>query len=503
MVQVPDAIRPYTRALQKFHFWILVAVAPLVLLPMLFLARAGMSSQIESQRNKIKSSLESVEAIFRQAPHANEKWSQQIGARAGEINDETFQVWRRLWESQKPLRSWPESLGSDFVKSASSLKVNGVLKRSLLERYQNGIRPIVRQLPARMGADELMSDASSEDGMRGPRVQPLERGLEEAPPSLLQWSGEDQQQLFDSFNWEEPPSTLQVVMAQEELWMYGVLCDVIRKVNSIPVAADPKAVITPANIAMPFIAELKVGYPAAEDDPGGVAAQRILRIKPAGSSAFGDDMGFAESMPDSMMESEGGMQGRPPHPRFTSVGAGGRGSAMAMMPETFEGEFTDSAAEASPDDALKNWVYVDLDGKPLMGADLADNPSTQMLRLMPFVLRATIDQRALDALLVELASAPVLIDTRQLRVNADESAVGDFAGRGSSRSGFPGASRPRRGRPSRMGDAPGMGGVGGDRARLHDADVELRGTLAIVMRPDAALLQVSSGSNQANEERSE
>jgi hypothetical protein len=348
-------------------------------------------------------------------------------------------------------------LGNDFVKAASSLATDASLRRSLLERYQNGIRPVVRQLPGRMGADELMSDAASNEGLPAPRRQPVDRGQEENPPSLLQWSGEDQQQLFTSFDWEEPPSTTQVVMAQEELWMYGVLCDVIRNVNSVPVATDPKAVITPANIAIPLVQELKVGYPAAEDDPGGRASQRILRIQKVGGSGEGD-MPFSETM----VGPEGESAGRPAHPRFSGAGAGGRGMPMGRGP--------------------------DLEGKPLSASELAAAPASQIFRLMPFVLRTTIDQRALDALLVELASAPVPIDTRQVRINADGSSGGDFGGRGSG--------RPQGPQSARFSVPSGDGSPGGDRARLHDVSVELRGTLAIVMRPDPSLVKVGDDGGQ-------
>jgi hypothetical protein len=489
MVQIPDTIRPYVTILQKFHFWMLAALAPLVLLPLLFVAQAGIAQKIQTQRGKIKSSMDAVTAIFDNKPHPNEKWSEQIGSRAKEINDETLQVWEQLWKAQEPLRQWPESLGNDFVKAAASLPPGGSLRRSLLERYQNGIRPVVRLLPERMGADELMAEAASDEGPRAPRRQPVDRGEMEEPPSLLQWSGEDQQQLFTSFDWEEPPSTTQVVMAQEELWMYGVLCDVIRKVNSRPVAADPSAVITPANLAIPLVEELKVGYPAAEDDPGGKMSQRILRIQRSGGG-LGEETPFSGDMME--MGAGGEAAGRPPHPRFG--GGGGRGGPMGMMPGGSD-EFGESAADGSPDDALKNWVYVDLDGKPLTASDLASASTSNILRLMPFVLRATIDQRALDALLVELASAPVPIDTRQVRINADQASGGDFGGRGSGR---------RRGiRPPRSSNRMGGDGIGGDRARLHDVNVELRGTLAIVMRPDPKLLTADADDGGGEGEDSE
>lgn len=469
MVQIPDSVRPYVLGIQKFHFWILAALVPLVLLPLLFMAQAGISQKIESQRSKIKSSLDSVTAILGKTPHPNEKWSEQIGARAREINDETLQVWEQLWKAQAPLRQWPESLGNDFVKAASSLAPNGALKRSLRERYQNEIRPIPRQLPSRMGVDDLMGDVAADN-----RAQPLDPGQPLRPSSLAQWNGADQQELFSSFDWAALPSTTQVVMAQEELWMYGVLCDVIRKVNSVPVAADAQAVITPANITIPFIQQLKVGYLAAEDDPGGGRGQRILRAQQAASS--GGEM----PPPEAMMGTEGAAAGRPPHPRFGGGGAARGGMPMGMTPPGLDGA-GDPAADASQDDAFKHWVYVDLEGNPLMADALAAAPMSRILRLMPFVLRVTIDQRGLDRLLVELASAPVPIDTRQVRINVDQPLGGDVGGR------------------SRSGSQPDT--TAGDRARLQDVSVELRGTVAIVMPPDPSLLKV--GDDGGQEEGSE
>ena len=134
------------------------------------------------------------------------------------------------------------------------------------------------------------------------------------------------------------------------------------------------------------------------------------------------------------------------------------------------------AAEASPDDALKSWVYVDLKGKPLTAADLAAAPYSKMLRLMPFLLVITIDQRAIDSLMVELASAPVPIDTRQVRINTD-------------------AQRPGLG--DGIGMAPQPGAAGGDAQRLHDVRVELRGTLAIVMPPDPAVIGLAKAEDEA------
>lgn len=461
MVQIPDSIRPIVTMWVRVHFWILAALAPLVLLPTLFVAKAGMVGKIEAQRGKIKGAMDSLKGITGQSPHPNEKWAKEISKRARQIDEETEQVWESLWEVQKPIRQWPD-LGADFVARATSLKPGGTLPRFLLERYQNDIRSVVRKLPARMHADELMpEDAGGEGAAVGGQPSPPVRGPVAVGPdgrqkddssSLLQWNPADQQRLYESFNWKATPSTTQVKLAQEELWMYGVLCDVIAKVNS--------SGSNPANIPIPMVDQLQVGYPAAEDDPGGQKRSRIMRVA---AGAGGIDGGMA---PDAMLgvadpASTGAI--RPPHPRFG--GAPGAGGMPAAPPEPGMNASDGGAA----DDALKSWVYVDLDGKPLTAADLEAAPYARLIRLMPFVLSITIDQRALDSLLVELASAPVPIDTRQVRINAG---------------GQPGA-------------------AGGNAQRVHDVRVELRGTLAIVMPPDPAVIGLAEADNLATGEQGE
>ena len=46
MVQIPDSARPTIDALVKYHFWILAALVPLLLLPALFSANGGLRTTI-------------------------------------------------------------------------------------------------------------------------------------------------------------------------------------------------------------------------------------------------------------------------------------------------------------------------------------------------------------------------------------------------------------------------------------------------------------------------
>ena len=161
MVQIPDSIRPTVDAVVKHHFWILLGLVPLVVLPIVFLARGRLATEIDAARSQIESRLTAVRSVAGIMPHPNESWSGAIDNATNRVKAETFSEWEKLWKSQEPLRVWPASLGPDFVQRAMALKPGGKLPRPLLERYQNSVRAIVRTLPTRMGADEMMVEGAA------------------------------------------------------------------------------------------------------------------------------------------------------------------------------------------------------------------------------------------------------------------------------------------------------------------------------------------------------
>jgi hypothetical protein len=448
MMQLPDNIRRPLELLARYHFWLLAAVVPLILLPLYFSANWHLDAEMQSARRQIEDRLNGLKAVEDIQPHPNENWTAEINAATAGIKRETFKEWNRFWESEAELRVWPASLGDDFVQRATALKPDGKLSRKLLERYQNGVRELVRGLPGRMGADEAMIEKSAE----GPAAPAPAR----ASTALVVWEESDQRRIFASFNWEKPPSTPQVVLAQEELWVYGLFCDVIARVNE-PAAGR-------YNAPIPFVQQLSVGYLAAEESPGGMGTGRIKR--PAAPAGGQPSMGGAplESAPEPTAPvAPVAPAVRPAHPRFPGIG-----SAAAPPPAGGDGSVPGAA---SPDDALRNWIYVDFEGRPQDSAALATAVESQMVHLMPFMTRIVVDQRKLDTLLVALATAEWPIDVRQIRINA----VGGAAVQGS------GGNAPAAAMPAAQ-------AASGQSGRPYDILVELRGTVCLATPPNETVI---------------
>ena len=489
MVQIPDSLRQQLAPVLKHRFWILAALVPLLLLPAVVMATSARKAVITREKGTIDGHVSALQAVKNEPGHPNNAWSQAIDQRTEGVKAELVKEWTALWESQQPLRVWPPALGPDFLASIAAVEsgTRPELQFRDLQRYQNTVSDLVRQLPARMGSADLMTGAEGEGGVgmerRGPRPR-LEPGRfenddpddpnEARSQAILEWQAEDQNRLLQTFTWGKAPSTTQVRLAQEELWVYGLLCDAIKRINDGATALFDSRITT--------VEQLAVGYPAAEDKPGGQGSGRVMIMQPPPGAGLG---GFEAGMPpaDASLEMAGGMtempQGRPPNPRFAG-GAGGP-EAMAMgppgLPPAMAGEGSPGegqAAALTEDEMLKQWIYVDFTGRPLTAPELQTSPDARLVHLVPFVLRVVIDQRQIDRLLADLAAAPVPIDVRQVRINPSASGSGELGGGGPR-----GAMMPAAGGFG----GPEAGGPQG-RRRPFDVTVELRGMIGLATPPN-------------------
>jgi len=409
MVQlnVPEGVRPFLAGVVRYHFWILAACVPLILLPVLSAANSVLRDNIAARQGQIDAKLSDLRTVTAEDPHPNETWSAAIDADTGRIEAETGAEWRRLWHSQAGLRVWSPTLGDDFLRAIATLGPGDKLGRPLLIRYQNMAPRLVRELPARMG---VAIEAADQPAQAPAQAEAPAAAAANLPP--LTWNADDQARLFASFDWTRIPSTTQVVMAQEELWVYGMFCDVLASFTRGATGRHDSPLI--------LVEKLAVGFPAIEAQPGAAGSKRLFVPPPDPSAPDSEEAPFDAPPPS-------GPETAPQHPRF-----GG-------------------APQAAPsDDDFRSWVYVDFSGKGLTAAQLAE--ASPMFHLMPFTMRLVIDQRQLDRFLVMLATWPVPIDVRQVRINAGGGV-----------------------------EAP----ANGPRGRPHDISVELRGTVGLATPPDS------------------
>jgi hypothetical protein len=485
MIQIPDSLRPTLTALVKYHFWILAALVPLLLLPAIVSANGVLRRAITLQKSSIDGHVAALRSVSGDPEHPNDRWVDSINAQTAAIEAGILREWEVFWESQEALRAWPQELGADFLEAIEAVESGRrkTLLDNLLQRYRNTVPDLVRQLPARMGCQELMGDPQG--GAGGREARPSGRGgvsndADSAEASLvlepLIWRSEDQQKLYRSFVWQKVPSLPQVRLAQEELWVYGLFCDAIKKLN-LGARGAFEAAITGVD-------ELAVGYPAAEEAPGGFGGARII-WKSSPTAVDGGDPDSQDGLSGMDESGQGGARTwrpltRPENPRFSQSNSGGEESMPSgKRPRGGRPAGDEEAADSAitPEQALRQWIYVDFEGRPLAGPAVDTAADAAMTHLVPFTLRVVIDQRKIDGLLKELAENPIPIDVRQVRINPAGRGGGGGLGLLAARGGAPG------------GEAAG----GGDRRRRpYDVTLELRGTVGLATPPDPRALRTGA-----------
>lgn len=432
-MQLPDNVQPAIAFIRKHQFWLALALLPCVLIPTLLTAQAALDGQIRSQQSRIKATIAQINGVAQKPQHPNGQWKGVIDAETERVRRETFEEWRKLWDSQESLRVWPRELGDPFIGQVTNLRPGAVLDVTARTRYQTDVRELVKQLPARMGADERMTDraAAAAEGSDKPAARREFR---------LVWRPENQRQIYQSFDWPQLPddgraATAQILLAQEELWVYGLLCDAIKQAN------DGKKTRFEATIIE--IAELSVGYLAAEETPGG-QGQRL------GQAAAGGGAGFSGPGPGPGQPTT---RPKPAHPRFSGTAGRPGGPPAPFIPGGPPPDGPSPAADA----AYREGIYVDFNGKWLTAAELDSDP-LRMVHLVPFTLRMVMDSRAIEPLLASLAGQSIPIDVRQLRINPTGVVAGPPA--------------PDGRQPNDPADE-----------RKHDVTVELRGTVGLATPP--------------------
>ena len=107
-----DHIRKFFGALRRYHFWILVVVATVVVMIGQFLAAGSLSEATEKDRKAIEGAFSTVSSVQSDPAHPNDKVNAGIEKETDAQRKGVKLVWDRLYGKQKKaVLFWPKALG--------------------------------------------------------------------------------------------------------------------------------------------------------------------------------------------------------------------------------------------------------------------------------------------------------------------------------------------------------------------------------------------------------
>jgi hypothetical protein len=396
-------MKDFTRSLRKYHFWILLIVVIVVSAAGWYLTRNAVARQFNRNQGRIDDAFRKMEDLAGKELHPNDEYLKGGDELNEERKDSVWDAWKIKYEKQGPLFAWPDPspeipLEEAFLEIVADLRPfetkvpyppdpagEDLLRYRLREDYPLYIKEEVPKLAEIIGSNEWGVQGAQEPGGAGefpaaPSNGDEGRGAaEKTNLSEIRWNPANQQQILaDHFDWslrpDPVPTTLEILYAQEDLWVYRALMKIIRETNG--------GTGSKGNLAIPQIEFIRIGKSA--------------KWNPAPITGHG--LGKQRSTKDEDVDET-------PAARH---GGGGRGGASN-----------------APTDDPADFRYVDMANQPLTGEKLrgttggagAEQATLAVAKRMPVHMKMVIDQREINKLLVECGNSPLMVEVQQLRFN--------------------------------------------------------------------------------------
>lgn len=454
-----DQLRTFLAGAKQHAFWVMCSLILIVSIGSWWYSTSQLDQDREAQSSKIKGVASKLTSIQSSNPlHPNEATHKGMDAMIATYGQEVAAGWAAQYERQESILVWPEKFGEDFKAAVNDLRpiekltyptpIRDEIEVAYRRVYRNFIEEELPALAEIIGTKFLASSAASGSGASGGGYggyQPMPMSSEGGYPggpnamnepvdtSIVAWPQARQQELFDThFGFcasPEPPTTLQVLYAQEDIWVLTSIMNIIAATNE---GAEARH-----DAAIKEIDFIRMGRNAL-----GFAGQ----VTPVGTPKSTGTMG-AEGSPAST-DTTGG-----PGATYPSEGGSGYPGAegAGALGDPAEGRYVDGQFKPLPASKLRE-------------ALTSENPEDALLAVakrMPVRMRFYMDQRKLNRLLAECGNATLPLEVRQVRVNREAAQPGGttsgYGGGGSSYGGYPGGS----GYPGAMGGSQGMSEYGG------------------------------------------
>lgn len=461
-----DQVKEQWRKIQPHVFWIMCGGILALCLGSWYMSTSTLKAEQEANKTKIEGTFSTVGGLqSKAATHPNASTNAKMDELNRDYGNRVAAGWEQQYRRQEGILVWPASFDEDFQTAVKPLKpiekvpVNTpfglAIRDDFRRRYRDFIDYELPHLAETIGArwQARRDGSSTQDGqppMAGPggamvgpggamgplAFRPDGTPIDQVDRSIVLWAPANQQELLMTHYGftmkEDDPSTLDVLYAQEDLWVLQNLMDIIKRANEGATARHEATVKS--------IEFIRIGRTAL-----GNAGQVMVVGATTGSGGPSSPILGGPVSEGGGVPAEGGMPG----------GEGG-------MP----GESTSPTADPKFNGLdPANWRYVDQKNIPLAGFQLRDaimapteqNALLTVAKRMPVRVRFEIDQRRMNRLLAEFGNAQLPVEIRQVRINRDAAAVGTAESFFNATGGGGGMGGPGGG----LGPPPGYGGEGG------------------------------------------
>lgn len=486
-----DQVKAFARAAAKHVFWIGCGLILAGSMATWYMARQSLHNEFEKNQGDIKAKFTTVSGLQKKQDPPNEKSHQEMDKLLDTTLKLVLEAWRYQYSRQDMILRWPMDLREDFVTAVRPLKPieakvdfptppNQELKVDFRRRYAEYVGNLLPRLADVVGTRWQVGRAAvgGMPGMMGTgtNLTPEEmQKLAQMKPPIVIWEPGDQARLVQThFDWskqaESLPNTLQILYAQEDLWVLTALMYIIQKTNDKAESRHEAVVKTIEGIMIGRHAPPRAGQVVMLGGggmgggmmPGGMG-DGMMSSSPYGAGGGpGMDAGSGSAMPSPAGMPAGGAEAMMPPGGDAGMGMPGTGmpgmGAFSLDPA--EGRYVDNQYQALKAETLRS----------ALRADTTADAFLVVAKRMPVRMRLVVDERKLPRLLAQFGNAMLPVEVRQVRINRardtggggyDMGMGGGYGMMGGAEMGGGYMPPTMPGMPGMMGTMPGMDAMPG------------------------------------------
>ncbi len=389
-----DQLKTIWANIVKYHFWILMPLVLLASLGAFYVSRSSLDEKVKSRISKLENDFRVVSTLNIQAPkHPNTASDKKMDEMLTAVTMNVKEAWSKQYERQKPILTWSSNVIRDpdvLVKLNSFRPIEQFLEYPLKteplevtwrEQYKfyikNAFPELAKIIGARWSAEigsAVADSGDTSDASSGEFGAVTTTGSGPAP--LVNWSSTSQSALQASIvPWYglPHPSTLDICYTQEDIWILEGILQVIAATNG----------------------------KARENFQAPIKEVEWIKIgKSAGSDA-------TTQMPTGADDGSGDL-------------SGGGFAATVVSPDPADNRYVDSNFKPVPAAKLRS----------AMKSSNPEDAFFAVAKRVPIKFRVKMDQAKHAKLLAECGNGNLMIEVKQVRINAADGGGGISIGGG-------------------------------------------------------------------------
>ncbi|MDP6444101.1 MAG: hypothetical protein QF805_09960, partial [Pirellulaceae bacterium] len=224
-----DQMKDLFQKMMIHRFWVLSGVITAVSLGTWFWTTTQIKKQTATRKTEIEAKFSTARVVAGIENHPNPHLHSAMDARVAALTDEVLKAWEEQYQYQVNLLKWPEQFGWEFEKRVSGLKPIEVVVPFPIENEKAEKIPFLDRQRYR---NFIKFDLPKLGKIVGTTWQPG-GGKSVGTNDLVAWNTSDQNSIvMRRFTWPTAvPNTLEILYAQEDLWVLTALLEVVANTN--------------------------------------------------------------------------------------------------------------------------------------------------------------------------------------------------------------------------------------------------------------------------------